>query len=103
MQKPQAVDLGLRCFRGARGGGLEPPMTGPEPVVLPITPPPKGGQLYPSRSRALRRRSSVASRPRTTNDSNSGGPTSLPVIATRIGNWVFFLFRPRASPTRQVA
>ncbi len=26
----------------ARGGGLEPPMTGPEPVVLPITPPPKG-------------------------------------------------------------
>src|SRR3954466_11381685 len=26
----------------ARGGGLEPPMTGPEPVVLPITPPPIG-------------------------------------------------------------
>src|SRR5262245_25101404 len=26
-----------------RGGGLEPPITGPEPVVLPITPPPKGG------------------------------------------------------------
>jgi len=26
----------------ARGGGLEPPMTGPEPVVLPITPPPNG-------------------------------------------------------------
>ena len=25
----------------ARGGGLEPPITGPEPVVLPITPPPK--------------------------------------------------------------
>src|SRR5713101_3985767 len=25
----------------ARGGGLEPPTTGPEPVVLPITPPPK--------------------------------------------------------------
>src|SRR4051812_28229727 len=28
----------------ARGGGLEPPMTGPEPAVLPITPPPKGGE-----------------------------------------------------------
>ena len=27
----------------ARGGGLEPPMTGPEPAVLPITPPPKVG------------------------------------------------------------
>jgi hypothetical protein len=26
----------------ARGGGLEPPITGPEPVVLPITPPPIG-------------------------------------------------------------
>ena len=26
----------------ARGGGLEPPITGPEPVVLPITPPPNG-------------------------------------------------------------
>lgn len=25
----------------ARGGGLEPPMTGSEPVVLPITPSPK--------------------------------------------------------------
>src|SRR5690606_5869109 len=28
----------------ARGGGLEPPITGPEPVVLPITPPPKGDE-----------------------------------------------------------
>jgi tetratricopeptide (TPR) repeat protein len=26
----------------ARGGGLEPPMAGPEPAVLPITPPPNG-------------------------------------------------------------
>ena len=26
----------------ARGGGLEPPITGPEPAVLPITPPPIG-------------------------------------------------------------
>ena len=26
----------------ARGGGLEPPITGPEPAVLPITPPPNG-------------------------------------------------------------
>src|SRR5580658_8926168 len=27
---------------GARGEGLEPSITGPEPVVLPITPPPNG-------------------------------------------------------------
>ena len=67
----------------ARGGGLEPPMTGPEPVVLPITPPPKGaGALYslprapasgrvgglafvgrPSRARACLMRASVRSRP----------------------------------------
>src|SRR4051794_17441130 len=26
----------------ARGGGLEPPIDGPEPPVLPITPPPNG-------------------------------------------------------------
>src|SRR5712691_1858821 len=26
----------------ARGGGIEPPTTGPEPAVLPITPPPIG-------------------------------------------------------------
>src|SRR5947208_3294369 len=36
-QEPQADDLGLCRSAGARGGGLEPPMTGPEPVVLPIT------------------------------------------------------------------
>ena len=29
------------CSSRARRGGLEPPITGPEPVVLPITPPPK--------------------------------------------------------------
>ena len=38
----------------ARGGGLEPPTTGPEPAVLPITPPPKGDHRdYPTRSRSL--------------------------------------------------
>src|SRR4051794_18877946 len=42
-QKPQARDLRLHFRAVARGGGLEPPMTGPEPAVLPITPPPKGG------------------------------------------------------------
>ena len=42
IQKPQASDLGLCSVRVARGGGLEPPTTGPEPVVLPITPPPNG-------------------------------------------------------------
>ena len=41
-QKPQAADLGLCLVGVARGGGLEPPTTGPEPVVLPITPPPNG-------------------------------------------------------------
>ena len=32
----------VRTYEVARGGGLEPPITGPEPVVLPITPPPNG-------------------------------------------------------------
>ncbi len=32
--------LAVTCTR-ARGGGLEPPISGPEPLVLPITPPPK--------------------------------------------------------------
>src|SRR4051794_28510678 len=41
-QKPQARDLRLHFRSVARGGGLEPPMTGPEPAVLPITPPPNG-------------------------------------------------------------
>src|SRR5437764_10523808 len=37
------------AHRCARGGGLEPPTTGPEPAVLPITPPPKGeGARLPS-------------------------------------------------------
>src|ERR1700679_3912767 len=30
---------------GARGEGLEPSITGPEPVVLPITPPPNGWRI----------------------------------------------------------
>src|ERR1700761_6863598 len=30
---------------GARGEGLEPSITGPEPVVLPITPPPNGWMI----------------------------------------------------------
>src|ERR1019366_10481101 len=34
---------GARRGKLARGGGLEPPITGPEPAVLPITPPPNGG------------------------------------------------------------
>ena len=33
---------GALHLEGGSGGGLEPPMTGPEPVVLPITPPPNG-------------------------------------------------------------
>src|SRR5436305_4704744 len=35
-------DRRSRLLRVARGGGLEPPTTGPEPAVLPITPPPNG-------------------------------------------------------------
>src|SRR5437764_12788158 len=54
MQEPQAWDLGLCRCEPARGGGLEPPMTGPEPVVLPITPPPKGGGHPSSRRSAAR-------------------------------------------------
>jgi hypothetical protein len=41
-QRPQACDLRFLCRTEARGGGLEPPMAGPEPAVLPITPPPIG-------------------------------------------------------------
>ena len=43
-RRPRPLDDGAGCRidePAARGGGLEPPMTGPEPVVLPITPPPK--------------------------------------------------------------
>ena len=35
---------------GARGEGLEPSITGPEPVVLPITPPPNGWSVQISRA-----------------------------------------------------
>ena len=35
--------IGASRTERARGGGLEPPTTGPEPAVLPITPPPKVG------------------------------------------------------------
>src|SRR3954470_3055182 len=38
-----------RLLRVARGGGLEPPTTGPEPAVLPITPPPNGPDQPSSR------------------------------------------------------
>ena len=43
-QRPQACDLRFLFRNVARGGGLEPPMAGPEPAVLPITPPPKGDE-----------------------------------------------------------
>ena len=43
-RRPRPLDDGAdACVLRARGGGLEPPKTGPEPAVLPITPPPKGG------------------------------------------------------------
>ena len=37
-------------FPGWLGGGLEPPTTGPEPAVLPITPPPNGRSGHDSES-----------------------------------------------------
>ena len=40
--RARAADQRLRVAVEARGGGLEPPITGPEPAVLPITPPPNG-------------------------------------------------------------
>ena len=41
-RRPRPLDDGAKPHvLQARGGGLEPPKTGPEPVVLPITPPPK--------------------------------------------------------------
>src|SRR5262245_5413515 len=48
MRNAQADDLGASACVVARGGGLEPPMTGPEPAVLPITPPPKADR-HPTR------------------------------------------------------
>ncbi len=41
-QGHRGSDLLVCVKQLARGGGLEPPMAGPEPAVLPITPPPKG-------------------------------------------------------------
>src|SRR5580692_6294837 len=38
----RGVGTGDRSRLLARGEGLEPSITGPEPVVLPITPPPNG-------------------------------------------------------------
>ena len=43
------VDV-ARLISKARGGGLEPPMSGPEPDVLPITPSPKGDRIVPGRA-----------------------------------------------------
>ena len=48
----------------------------------------------------MRRR--VSSRPSTSRDSNSGGPTRLPVTATRMGAWAFPRARPLASPIAAV-
>ena len=43
-RRPRPLDDGavVHPVRVARGEGLEPSMTGPEPAVLPITPPPNG-------------------------------------------------------------
>ena len=49
-RRPRPLDDGARTRtrhgtghrRASSGGGIEPPITGPEPVVLPITPPPNG-------------------------------------------------------------
>src|SRR5215212_5066671 len=50
---PEAPDEGRLCgITRARGEGLEPSITGPEPAVLPITPPPtevRSGYLLPER------------------------------------------------------
>ena len=62
-RRPRPLDDGAgclgprsaRCLR-ARGGGLEPPKTGPEPVVLPITPPPNGRRDLSSRTSLVRSR-----------------------------------------------
>ena len=53
VSSPEQIRTAVSALRGRRprplddgagvrsGGGLEPPTTGPEPAVLPITPPPK--------------------------------------------------------------
>ena len=69
-------DRGRRLACGRRadlssGGGLEPPTTGPEPVVLPITPPPNG--------RVTRRRAApapITSRERRPKPTSRPAPTA---------------------------
>src|SRR5665213_3241489 len=54
-------------------------------------PPPeeRRDHALPRRTRAASIRANVRSRPRTSSDSNRGGPTVRPVIATRIGACAF--------------
>ena len=47
-----------------------------------------------------RSRRSVSSRPSTSSDSNSGGPTLRPVTATRTGAWALPSLMPCEAPTR---
>lgn len=47
----------------ARGGGLEPPTTGPEPAVLPITPPPIGRTARLPAAAGLGQAASLTRRP----------------------------------------
>ena len=56
-RRPRPLDDGaVTCLLRARGGGLEPPKAGPEPAVLPITPPPKGPVRVADRSPAQPKR-----------------------------------------------
>ena len=76
-------------------------MAGPEPAVLPITPPPKGARgllAAESATAGLVSRSPVAAGrrrgepacgpgPSSSSDSHRGGPTARPVTARRMGAW----------------
>src|SRR5579884_3266873 len=64
---------------------------------------PEGETSHPGpasriRSSAVSSRAIVFSRPRTSMDSNSGGPTLRPVTATLTGAWAFASLRPWLAP-----
>src|SRR5579864_6863685 len=106
----------------AGGGGFEPPLTGPEPVVLPLDDPPAGcdhnyttrlrsgyrapslwGTVSCARREARSRRPSTRSLPSTSISSKRPGPTVFPVRATRTGWITSLLSTPSAAAVSRTA
>ena len=74
----------------ARGEGLEPSITGPEPVVLPFTPPPKGRRL-PLVGGAVCQEMIARARTATRSEHDVGPGTPDPTSPLRITKPVFRL------------